>query len=154
MLLRRVTGRDRAAVLARPEAALDAAALDALEALLARRLAGEPIAYVLGTREFWSLELAVGPGALVPRPDTETLVERALERLPGDPAALVLEAGTGSGAIAVALARECPNPVVATELHAAALGVAAANVARHAPGGRVRLVRADWLAPFAEQMTW
>ena len=149
LLLGHVAGLSRAALVAWPDAPLDATLVRALESLLARRLDGEPLAYLTGTREFWSLPLEVSPAVLVPRPDTETLVERALARLDGDPDGIVLELGTGSGAVAIALATACPNPIVATDTSAGALEVAARNAARHLPPGRVSFVRADWLEPFA-----
>lgn len=149
LLLRHVTGRTRAALVAWPDATLDPPTLGTLESLLARRLDGEPLAHVLGTREFWSLELEVSPAVLIPRPDTETLVERALAHLASDPDGLVVEAGTGSGAIAIALASECPNPIVATDRSAEALAVAARNASRHPAARRVRFVRGDWLEAFA-----
>ena len=177
LLLGHASGRSRAALRARPEATLDAPTLAALDALLARRLDGEPLAHILGTREFWSLELAAGPAALVPRPDTETLVERALARLTDAPPGPLLDAGTGGGAIAIALAVElgargdasrapasvsrtlpataapsagAERAVIASERSAAALELARRNVARLAPG-RVALVRASWLDAFAEE---
>lgn len=131
--------------MARPEASLSRGDVAELERLLRRRLAGEPAAYVVGTREFWSLALEVGPAVLIPRPDTETLVERALATLAGDVDGLVLEVGTGSGAVAIAIARERPNPVVATDLHANALAVAARNAARHLAPARIAFARGDWL---------
>ena len=150
VLLDHVTGLNRAALVARPERVLDVDALAALEALVARRLSGEPVAYVVGTREFWSMAFAVEPGVLIPRPDTETLVERALAHVSTDPSGLVLEAGTGSGAVAVALASECPNAILATDIEPIALSVASANARRLVGEARVRFVRADWLAPFAD----
>lgn len=123
----------------------------------ARRAAGEPVAYLLGEREFWSLPLKVAPGVLVPRPDTECLVEVALQflqthaaatsKVPRGQALTVLDLGTGSGAIALALATELPQAqVVAVELSAAALAVAASNIAGLAPG-RVELLAGHWFAP-------
>jgi len=122
----------------------------AARALAARRRAGEPMAYLLGRREFWSLELRVTPAVLIPRPETERLVECALARLPAGRAARVGDLGTGSGAVALALARERPrSEVLASDTSRAALAVAAHNVARHAPG-RVGLVCADWVTAFAQ----
>jgi release factor glutamine methyltransferase len=132
---------------------------------IARRASGEPVAYILGEREFWSLPLRVAPGVLVPRADTECLVEVALRFLQGlDVAAAaheaplatsthssqapsVLDLGTGSGAIALALASELPNTsVVAVEVSALALAMAAHNIARLAPG-RVELLAGHWYEP-------
>src|SRR5207247_6102268 len=101
--------------------------------------------YIVGEREFWSLPLAVDRRVLVPRPETELVVETALGLAPG--ARRILDVGTGSGAIAAALARELPAARVwASDVTAGALAVARANLARHAPG--VVLVRGDLLAPF------
>ena len=123
----------------------------AARALAARRRGGEPIAYLLGRREFWSLDLDVSPAVLIPRHETERLVECALHRLPPGAAARVGDLGTGSGAVALALARERPRAaVVASDESRAALAVAARNVARHAPR-RVRLVCARWLSAFAAE---
>jgi protein-(glutamine-N5) methyltransferase, release factor-specific len=127
----------------------EAEILERLDALVARRLAGEPLAYLLGDAEFHTLRLAVGPGVLTPRGDTELLVDWALERLAGVAAPTVVDAGTGSGciALALALARDDAH-VVALERSAAARHWAARNVAELAPG-RVMLVGADWLQALA-----
>ena len=118
---------------------------------IARRAAGEPVAYLHGEREFWSLPLRVGRGVLVPRPDTECLVEVALRFLQGQATVSVLDLGTGSGAIALALATELPAArIVAVELSPAALAVAANNIARLAPG-RVELLQGNWFAPVGAQ---
>ena len=115
--------------------------------LVARRLAGEPIAYLVGEREFWSLPIQVTPDVLIPRPETELLVETALAFIPVGAAWRVADLGTGSGAIALAIACERPScEVHATELSEAALAVAARNVEAIAPG-RVRLHRGSWLEP-------
>ena len=114
-------------------------------ALVARRAAGEPAAYILGRKGFWTLELSVSPAVLVPRPETELLVERALT-LDLRAEAGVADLGTGSGAIALALASARPRwRIVATDISAAALTVARANAA--ALGlARVELIEGDWLA--------
>jgi release factor glutamine methyltransferase len=126
-----------------------AEALSRFDALLARRLAGEPIAYIRGRQAFWTLELKVTGDTLIPRPETELLVETALEVLPADAPLLVADAGTGSGAIAAALARERPAwTLIAIERQAGAATVAAENLRRCAPDN-TRLLRADWLAPIA-----
>ena len=118
---------------------------------IARRAAGEPVAYLHGEREFWSLPLRVGRGVLVPRPDTESLVEVALRFLQGQATVSELDLGTGSGAIALALATELPAArIVAVELSPAALAVAANNIARLAPG-RVELLQGNWFAPVGAQ---
>lgn len=119
--------------------------------LVRRRLFGEPVAYLVGEQEFWSLALHVDARVLVPRRDTETLVEVALElaRAPAaDEVRRIADVATGSGAVALALAKELPEAsVVATDASADALAVAAANVARHDLGGRVTLAQGDLLAP-------
>ncbi len=120
--------------------------LAAFRELIKRRLSGEPVAYLIGRREFRSLELAVDPRVLIPRPDTETLVEVALSLLPPLGAARVVDVGTGSGAIAIALATARPELVIdAVDRSADAAEVARANVARHAPSVRVHV--GDLLAP-------
>lgn len=126
--------------------ALDAAALQRFEALLARRLAGEPMAYLRGRQGFWTLELAVTPDVLVPRPETELLVELALARMGGHGA--LVDLGTGSGAIALALKSERPGwQIAATDRSAAALAVTTRNAVRL--GLEVEFLHGDWYAPLA-----
>jgi release factor glutamine methyltransferase len=128
LLLAHVAGRERTWVLAHGEACVDAAPI---EALLARRAAGEPLAYLTGRREFYGLTLQVTPDVLDPRADTETLVDWALERLAVHPGARVIDLGTGSGAIALAVKHAAPSAQVhALDASAAALVVARANAAR------------------------
>jgi release factor glutamine methyltransferase len=132
--------------------AVPAEAASRFESLVARRAAGEPVAYLLGRREFWSLEFAVDPAVLVPRPETELLVERALA-LVDVPDAAVADLGTGSGAIAIALAHERPGwRLVGTDASDAALAVARRNGDRLAPG-RIEWLRngsaSGWYAPVA-----
>jgi release factor glutamine methyltransferase len=115
--------------------------------LVARRADGEPIAYLLGQRGFWSFDLRVTPATLIPRPETELLVELALARLSAGRIARIADLGTGSGAIALALARERPAArVVATDASDAALGVAADNALALALGN-VEFRNGDWYAP-------
>ncbi len=126
-------------------------ALAAFRALIARRSAGVPVAYLLGRREFWSLELEVTPAVLIPRPETETLLEAALARIPAGAAWRIADLGTGSGAIALALARERPGcSVVATDSSEEALAVAQRNAARHRLGN-IEFRRGGWYAPFAAE---
>ncbi len=147
VLLAQALGCSRAALSADPGRCLGAAEEHALAALAARRLAGEPVAYLTGRREFWSLELEVTPAVLVPRPETELVVELALAALAGAAAPMVLDLGTGSGAIALALARERPDAtVVAVELSAAALAIARRNAARHGLG-RIEFLEGCWYGP-------
>ena len=116
--------------------------------LVARREAGEPVAYLTGVRGFRDFDLAVTPATLIPRPETELLVELALARLPAANARVV-DLGTGSGAVALAIARECPDAsVLATDASPAALDVACAN-ARALGLAQVRFAQGDWYAPLA-----
>jgi release factor glutamine methyltransferase len=142
LLLGEAAGLTRAAVISQPERAIGVAAAARFESLVARRACGEPLAYVVGHKEFYSLSLAVGPAVLVPRPETELLVDAALERL-AETGASVLELGTGSGAIALALKRERRDlAITAVDRDDAALAVARANAASH--GLDVRWLRSDW----------
>jgi len=149
LLLRRVLDCSRAWLIAHGEDAIpDAAHAQAL-ALAHRRAGGEPIAHILGRREFWSLDLCITAQVLIPRADTELLVERALAHLAQASPARVCDLGTGSGAVALALAVERPRArITASDSSLAALRVAAANAARLAPG-RIAFVAGDWLTPFA-----
>ena len=151
LLLAEALGCSRSWLYAHPEAAVPAPAQARFEALLARRQAGEPVAYLRGRQGFWSLELEVGPATLIPRPETERLVELALARLPAGQPLRVADLGTGSGAIALALARERPQArIVATDASAEALTVARRNAARLGLG-RVEFRHGDWLVPLAEE---
>lgn len=119
--------------------------------LVKRRGGGEPVAYLVGSKEFFSLDFAVSPAVLVPRPETEGLVVRALdlckERPADQPPPRIIDVGTGSGAIAVTLAKQLPAAeIVATDISAAALAVARANAARHGAEERVTFVECDLLA--------
>jgi release factor glutamine methyltransferase len=135
ILLEAATGRDRASLAASPEAVVEAAQGRAFGAMVRRRVAREPIAYILGRKGFWTIELETDPRVLVPRPETELLVELAVELRP----AAVLDVGTGSGAVALAVATELLDcDVVATDVSRAALDVAATNAARLGLDGRVR----------------
>jgi release factor glutamine methyltransferase len=149
VLAMHVTGLNRAQLLAHGGRALTAEQSARLAALAGRRAAGEPIAHITGSREFWSLDLEVTPDTLIPRPETELLVERALARIPGDAHCRVADLGTGTGAVAIAIALERPNcEVVAVDTSAAALEVAARNAACHG-ASNVLLRRGDWLAAAA-----
>jgi release factor glutamine methyltransferase len=147
LLMARVLGRDEAHVLAHPEDVLQAAAVERFQTLLERRLSGEPIAYIFGEREFYGRLFAVDRRVLIPRPETEHLVELALE-LALPPRPRILDLGTGSGCLAVTLACELPTArLIATDLFPAALAVARANARRHGVDDRVRLVAADLATP-------
>jgi release factor glutamine methyltransferase len=131
ILVAHVLGASRSAIASEPERPLAPEEMLALESLVRRKLEGEPVAYLMGRREFWSLELEVTPDVLVPRPETELVVERALAAIASRERPSVLDLGTGSGAIASAIARERPDAdVTATDVSAAALAVAARNAAR------------------------
>jgi len=148
LLLRCASGLTRAQQLAFGEQRITAEAAARYAADCARRAAGEPLAYIEGRREFWSLDLAVTPDTLVPRPETELLVERCLDALPGTPQR-VADLGTGSGAIALALALERPTwSITAVDASTAALAVAHAN-ARRLGLGRVEFRRGNWCTALA-----
>lgn len=144
LLLARATGFSEASVLAHPERELPAQAQAQFLEFAARRARGEPIAYILGEKEFYGLALAVNPAVLIPRPETELLVELALERRP----ASVLDLGTGSGAIALAIKRHLPGArVVGIEASAAALALAQRNAAKL--GLEVEFRHGRWFEPAA-----
>lgn len=148
LLMQHILGRGPAWLYAHGDAALAPEAEARFEALVARREAGEPVAYLLGRRGFWSLDLAVTPDTLIPRPETELLVEQALARLDPALALRVADLGTGSGAIALAIASERPEArLVATDRSEAALAVARANAAGLGLGARVEFRAGDWFAP-------
>jgi len=150
LLLAHVLCCPRSALLRDPERAVGAAAHAQYFALIARRALGEPLAYLTGEREFWSLSLCITPAVLVPRPETELVVERALALLGPEPA-LVLDLGTGSGAIALALAKERPRwQVTATDQSGPALQVATQN-ARALGLGTIRFMQGDWFAPLGSE---
>jgi release factor glutamine methyltransferase len=151
VLLGAALGRSRAWLLANPdEVVLDCEATDRYEALVTRRSHGEPVAYLLGEKEFWSLTLRVGPGVLVPRPETELIVERALAHLPADRDLDVLDLACGSGAIALAVASERPRcRVVATDVATAAVEATRENALRLALGDRVTVLQGAWFGPCA-----
>ena len=146
-LLSHVLGKSRSWLYAHGDEALDTATVRRFDDLLARRLAGEPVAYLIGRRGFWRFDLQVTSATLIPRPETELLVEWALDRMPRDRPLRVADLGTGSGAIALALAYERPNAhIVATDASADALAVARANADALALG-QVEFRHGDWFAP-------
>ncbi|MBS0378093.1 MAG: peptide chain release factor N(5)-glutamine methyltransferase [Proteobacteria bacterium] len=147
LLLAQTLHISRGSLLAYPDRTVEQPARACFEALVARRAAGEPLAYLTGHREFWSLDLEVTPDVLVPRPETEHLVERALALLPATHARIV-DLGTGSGAIALALASERPQWwVLATDASPAALEVARRNAAGHRLAVEFR--QGSWYVPLA-----
>lgn len=146
LLLAHVLGRPRTFLHAWPERALDVPTTARFDELVVRRAAGEPAALLIGRREFWSLDLAVTADTLVPRPETERLVELALERLAPDAPLRIADLGTGSGNVALAIARERPAcHVLASDRSTRALAVARAN-ARALGIENVEFVRGDWCA--------
>ncbi|CAI0718487.1 peptide chain release factor N(5)-glutamine methyltransferase [Serratia ficaria] len=148
ILLGFVTGRARTFLMAFGETPLPPEQQRQLETLLARRERGEPVAYLVGEREFWSLPLSVSPATLIPRPDTECLVELALERLPAEPCR-ILDLGTGTGAIALALASERPDcAVTGVDLQPDAVALAQHN-ARKLNIGNAQFLPGSWFAPLA-----
>lgn len=152
ILLAAALDKPRAWVLAHPEQRiLDCDATDRYEAHVTRRAHGEPVAYILGEREFWSLSLEVTPDVLIPRPETELAVERALAHLPQDAPGRALDLATGSGAIALAIAHERPRlRVIGTDVSTAAVAVAGRNAARlHLTNVEFRV--GDWYAPLGDE---
>jgi release factor glutamine methyltransferase len=144
VLLQSVLGVDYAHLAAHLERTLSDAERERYFALVERRRAGEPVAYLTGEREFYSLAFMVTPAVLIPRPETELLVELALERIPENAPCRVLDLATGSGCVAIAIAKNRPRAqVVATESDRAALEVARENARRHATGN-VEFVKSNW----------
>ncbi len=146
MLLQYVLGVARSYLLAHPEQELDEMQAADYQALLVRRLSGEPIAYLTGVREFYGLEFKVTPAALIPRPDTELLVEQALQCITQIHAHRILDLGTGSGAIALSIAHTRPDiEVTAVDASQDALEVAREN-SQLLNTGNARLLLSDWFA--------
>jgi release factor glutamine methyltransferase len=149
ILLCEATGLTRVQLITQGDRALTPDEAARLDDLVARRLRGEPIAYIVGRREFFGLDFQVGPAVLIPRPDTELIVELALERLPQNTPRL-LDMGTGSGAIAVAVAHTRPDAdVTALDVSPDALAIAQANAA--ANGARVRFLHSSWFDALAAE---
>lgn len=146
LLLADALGRDRAAIIAHPELPIPAGVRRQLADWRDRRVRGEPLAYIIGRREFWGLSLAVNPNVLIPRPETELLVEQALART--EPSDRVLDLGTGCGAIAIAMAAERQTleprarPIVGSDVAPAALAVARRNATHH--GVAVHWQHSNW----------
>jgi release factor glutamine methyltransferase len=146
LLLAGSLGKNRSYLYTWPEAIPAAEIRVRFHDLLARRASGEPVAYLLGQREFWSLPLSVTPATLIPRPETETLVALALQRIPVDADACIADLGTGCGAIALAIARERPRcRIIATDISQDALAVAAAN-AESLGISNVQFIAGHWCA--------
>ncbi|AHB04174.1 SAM-dependent methyltransferase [Pandoraea pnomenusa 3kgm] len=152
ILLSHVLGWSRTQLITRDREPLAPQTVAAYRVLQARRVAGEPIAYLTGTREFFGLTLSVSPSVLIPRPETELLVELALARLEGRRSPRVLDLGTGSGAIALAIAHSRPDArVIALDRSADALAVAQANARQLGLDARVQFVESDWYADLPSQ---
>ena len=150
-LVDHLLGTSPAQRLAHPQCLLSPSQVSQFRALVARRLAGEPLAYLLGHWEFWSLDLLVTPAVLIPRPETELLVEQALARIPRDAPWSLADLGTGSGAIALALAKERPRCLVtAVDNSPAALAIAKANGIRLGLTN-VIFLQGDWCAPLLRE---
>ncbi len=154
LLLMKAMGIERARLYSSPEMLITPEAGEVLSEDLARRIRGEPWPYICGYREFYGLEIAVGPGVFIPRPETELLVDLALElarSLPADRPLRIADVCTGSGAIAVALAVNLPNATVyATDLSTQSLEIARLNRDRHGLEERVVLLKGSLLEPLSE----
>jgi release factor glutamine methyltransferase len=159
LLLMHALERDRTWLYSHPESSVDDVVAEKYFTLIARRAAGEPTQYLTGKQEFWGLEFEVNPSVLIPRPETEHVIEVALERLGprglkknlltgvANPRLRIADVGTGSGCIAIALARELPHAqIIATEISAAALEVALRNAVRHNVADRIEFTETDLLA--------
>lgn len=155
LLLMHTVRRDRAWLYSHPEAAIDDAALQGFFELVARRAQGVPTQYLTGKQEFWGLEFEVTPAVLIPRPETEHVVEVAIERFgegKRDENLRIADVGTGSGCIAVALAREFTNAeILATDISGAALEVAERNAKQHGVLERIRFAQCDLLGSAATE---
>jgi release factor glutamine methyltransferase len=166
LLLLHVLGRDRAWVYAHPEEPINSQELETFLSLISRRANGEPTQHLTGKQEFWSLEFDVTPDVLIPRPETEHVIEVALDRVAlrelraGRPQKtkgegfLIADIGTGSGCLAIALAKELPAATIyATDISPAALAVARRNAVRHGIENRIHFFESDLLRPLAAEGT-
>ncbi len=150
LLLEHVCGCRHSDLIAHPERPLSAAQAAAFEVLVARRADGEPLAYLVGSAWFGDLEFRVTPAVLIPRPDTGVLVDVAAERARSFESPCIVDLGTGSGIVAVSLARRCPKAhLTATDVSTEALALARANAEAH--GLSVRFVEGDWFAPLGDE---
>jgi release factor glutamine methyltransferase len=149
LLLEDACGISRSERYTHPQRVVEADQVARFYDWLQRRISGEPLAYITGRRAFWDLELDITPGVLIPRVDTETLVEQALQRIPPQAEWQIADLGTGSGAIALVLARERPQcKIVAVDVSVVALSVAADN-ARQLGLGNIEFIEGHWLRPVA-----
>jgi release factor glutamine methyltransferase len=152
LLLLHIIQLPRSTLLAHPDRELLSGQLNAYEGLIDRRLTMEPIQYIIGQQEFYGLNLHVTPAVLIPRPETEHLVEAVLARLPGNQPLRIADIGTGSGAIAIALAVHLPRTeITALDLSPEALHVAQSNASEHNVGHQIRFVQSDLLAAIAHE---
>lgn len=150
LLLEHVCGCSHADLIARPELEITESRAARLEELLRRRESGEPLAYLLGSAWFCGLEFNVGPAVLIPRPDTEVLVNVAAEKAIALESPAIVDLGTGSGIVAILIARLCPRAqVTAVDLSSVALDVARVNAQRH--GVNIRFREGDWYAPLGDE---
>lgn len=150
ILLAHCLNKPRSHLLAWPEKKLQPEPFECFKQLLQQRIAGQPISYLTGSREFWSMDFAVTPDVLIPRPETELLVETALARLPNTDLQVV-DLGTGSGAIAIALATERPSwHIIAADLSQAALKVAAKNAAQNNLSN-IEFIQSNWCASLPDK---
>ncbi|HEY3347778.1 MAG TPA: peptide chain release factor N(5)-glutamine methyltransferase [Nitrospirota bacterium] len=148
VLLAKATGKTRTGLIASINLPVGAEAQAVFEGMVARRANREPLQYITGHQEFFGLDFEVGPGVLVPRPETELIIEEAGLLLKGLDRPLAADIGTGSGCIAVSIAVSVPDAeVYATEISGAALGFARRNIEKHGAGGRVRLLEGDLFGP-------
>ena len=165
LLLLHVLGRDRTWLYAHPEEQLSTTDAERFFALIARRAAGEPTQHLTGKQEFWGLEFEVTPDVLIPRPETEHLIEVALDRLAvreiragrkptfGGSGSQIADVGTGSGCIAIALAKELPGATIhATDISSAALAVAKRNATRHSVANQINFIECNLLHLTAPQL--
>ena len=151
LLLGEVLRRDRSFMIAHPEYLVAADQLQTLREFVARRAAGEPLQYIIGHQEFFKLDFRVTPDVLIPRPETELIVEAALEIVPSDAPLMIADIGTGSGCLIVSLLHELPNARgIATDISFAALRVAAENARRHSVIDRLELIQADAFSSFPD----
>lgn len=148
LLLAHILGCGRADLAARDDQSLSEELVRRFEDTLRRRESGEPLQHILGETDFWSLKIACDRRALVPRPETETLVEEALKVIAGNPSPRIADIGTGTACIAIALAHERPDArIVAVDIDADALALAESNVRRHNLGRQIELVQGDLAGP-------
>jgi release factor glutamine methyltransferase len=152
LLLAEASGTGTALLAAFPERPVTEEAAQRFQGMARRRREGEPIAYVLGVREFYSREFQVSPAVLIPRPETELLVDLALARIDRSSPSRVLDLGTGSGVVAITIACEAPlASVTAVDISSAALAVARGNAGRLGAAPRLRLVLSDWFTALGEE---